>query len=391
MVTTKRASSTVWTATFLALAFLLAGCMGPGEGEAAGGAVPLGALLPLTGNGASFGEPALKGIRLAVEEINHAGGVAGSELQVIEGDTQFPNTQQAASSMQRLAGEGVPFVIGATASDSSAAAIEIANEEEVVLMSPGSTRPDLTGPDHGYFFRIIPSDRIQGDQAAGFLLDTHGADRAVVMYEQTAYGKGLKDVFVENYIDRGGEVLGEPIAWEHDESVYGAKAAEAVGELERGDGDIIWIAGQAPHIGNLIKAIRDQGFDGTIQASEALENPSIFDVAGEAVDGVLFTKTVPDEEKADIFAMKYEARWGESPGVFSAFAYDAAYVAAAAIEAVGPDGAAIKQWLADNEVADRVTSDTIRFNSNGDVATGGYTLWEVVYADGEGDFRPYVG
>lgn len=46
---------------------------------------------------------------------------------------------------------------------------------------------------------------------------------------------------------------------------------------------------------------------------------------------------------------------------------------------------------ANPQVDGRVTTDTIRFNSNGDVTTGGYSLWQVEYSDGEGTFVPYSG
>lgn len=373
-------------AVALLLTVAFSGCAAPETGSEGEDPYKLGALLPLSLDGASFGEPALKGIRLAVEEKNAAGGIGGRMVEVHQGDTRFPNTQEAVASMQRLVGEGVQFVIGATASDSSAAAKQIANENQVILMSPGSTRPSLTGPDHGYFFRTIASDAVQGPQAAQFAFEDLGHEEAVVMYEQTAYGRGLQEQFMLAYAGLGGEILGSAVAWEHDETTYDSKAAEATD----GAGDLIWIAGQAPHIANLIQSIRDQGYDGTILTSEAVENPSIFDVASDAVDGVLFTKSGAGlgSPEAQAFDAAYRERWGEAPGVFSAFAYDAAYVAFAAFEAVGEDGAAIKAWLEQTAaVPDRVTTDTIRFNANGDVTTGGYALWQV--DSGAQTFKPY--
>ncbi|MBW3582583.1 MAG: hypothetical protein KY455_05730 [Euryarchaeota archaeon] len=58
---------------------------------------------------------------------------------------------------------------------------------------------------------------------------------------------------------------------------------------------------------------------------------------------------------------------------------------------VGNDADKIKEWMENNAVGGRVTTDTIRFNSNGDLTTDGYSLWEVAYSDGEGTFVPYSG
>lgn len=362
-------------------------CDGPpleGGMDDSGDTVTIGALLPLTGDGASYGEPAENGIELAVEEINAAGGVGGKTLDVVYGDSRFPNTQEAALAMEDLIGQDVQFVIGATASDSSAAAKQKANEASVIQMSPGSTRPDLTGPDHGCFFRVIPNDAVQGPQAAQFLYEDLGADELVVMYETTAYGQGLRETFIPAYEGLGGTVVGEPISWDQDDvTPYGSKAEEAVA---RGT-DFIWVPGQAPNVANLIREIRDAGFTGTVVGSEALENSEVFDVASEAVDGAFFTKASPPADQAQAFADKYEDRWGEQPGVFSAYAYDATYVAAEGIETVGNDAFALRDWLEnDAAVSGRVTTDTIQFDQNGDVATGGYNLW--VADSGNETFAP---
>ena len=360
--------------TFLALALLLtvslSGCAVDDD------TIRLGILMPLTGDVAGLGVPAAQGARLAVAEINAAGGIDGREVELLEGDTQFPNTQEAVAEFQRLEGEGVEFIVGALASDSSDAVKSRANEAKVVLMSPASTRPALTGPDHGYFFRTIANDDVQGPQAASIVFEDLDQDEVVVMFQQTGYAQGLRDTFVEAYEDLGGVVDGEAIAWNNDEATFDAKAAEAVGR----DPSFIWVSGQAPEIANLIVAIRDQGYEGDIMTSEAIEDSDIFDIAGADLDGVMFTKSAPDPERAEVkaFDAAYRAMWGEAPGPFDAFAYDAVYVAAAAIEAVGYDGEAIKDWLeGGGAVSGRVTTETIRFNSNGDVTTGGYSLWVI--------------
>lgn len=360
-------------ATFALLTVLFAGCVQDDD------PVQIGLLMPVTGAAASLGVPAAQGARLAVEEINDAGGIDGRDVELVEGDTKFPNTNEAVAAFQRLAGEGVQVIVGALASDSSDAVKSRANEEGIVLISPASTRPSLTGADHGYFFRTIANDDVQGPQAAAILFEDLGFDETVVMFEQTGYAQGLRDTFIDAYEDLGGTVIGDPVAWENDPATFEAKAAEAAGH----DPDHIWVSGQAPQIANLIAALRGQGYDGPIMTSEAIESSEIFDVAGDDLAGVTFTKSAPDPDRAEVqaFQAAYEARWGETPGPFDAFAYDAVYVVAAAIEAVGEDGAAIKGWLeGGNSVSGRITTETIRFNSNGDVTTGGYSLWEVVPA-----------
>ncbi|MGB0651709.1 MAG: branched-chain amino acid ABC transporter substrate-binding protein [Thermoplasmatota archaeon] len=362
------------TAAFVAVLMLsvaLAGCTGSDDGE---DPVHMGVLMPLTGVAATLGEPAFKGAELAAKQINAAGGVDGRELILNVEDTQFPETEETLAAYTRLQGDGIQFIVGALASDSTAAVKERADTDKVVLMSPSSTRPSLSGAGHGYFYRTIANDDVQGPQAAAFVYEDLDADETVVMFQQTGYAEGLKDVFVPAYEDLGGDVTGDPISWTDDEASMASKAAEAAALAP----EFIWISGQAPEIGTLIKELRDAGYSGDIMTSEAVEGDDVFNTGGSAIDGVYFTKSSPDLASTAYqdFLLAYQAEYGTGPGPFDVYAFDAVFVGAAAIEAVGNDGEAIKEWLDSNSVSGRVSTPTISF-LNGDVTSGGYTLWQI--------------
>ncbi len=355
----------------LALVLLIvpmAGCFGDSD------EIVIGSLMPLTGPAATLGAPTLRGAEMAVDEINAAGGIDGKQIRLVSGDTQFPSTEEAVKQYRRIAGEGAQVIIGALASDSTAAVKPLADEDHVVLISPSSTRPSLTGPDHGYFYRTIANDDVQGPQAASILKETLGASSAVVMFQQTGYAEGLKNVFVPAFEALGGAVDGEPISWTDDEGTMSSKAIEAAAR----EPEYVWISGQAPEMGSLIRELRNAGYDGDILTSEALEGQGIFDVASAEVDGVYFTKSSPDTAGSAYTAWlaDYRAKFGEAPGPFDVYAYDAVYVAAAAIEAVGNNGEDIRAWLETHSVSGRITTPTIAF-FEGDVTTGGYVLFRV--------------
>lgn len=361
--------TTTLAATLMLTALALSGCQVQED------TVRIGALMPLTGDAASLGTEAMNGAVLAVEEINAAGGIDGRQLELVQGDTQFPNTQEAVSALTTMIDADIQYIVGALASDSTDAVQQHAVDAGITLVSPASTAPDLTGPDHGTFFRVIANDTVQGPQAAQIVYEDLGVGSVVVMFEQTGYARGLRETFVETFAQIGGTLDGSPIAWENDPATFGSKAAEAAGR----DPELVWISGQAPQIATLIKELRDQGYDGRIVTSEAIEDSSIFDTATTELEDVFFTKAAPDiqSQAYQDFQAAYEQRFGRTPGAFSPFAYDAVYVGAAAIGAVGDDGPAIAAWLEGNSVGGRVTTDTISFNDHGDVTTGGYTLWAI--------------
>ncbi len=114
--------------------------------------IKIGAVLPLTGDGAKYGQSAKSGLDLAVEEINANGGIKGKFINVIYEDTKMEPKEGTSAVLKLLTIEKVPAIIGAMASSVTLAIAPIAEENKVVLLSPVSSSPLIT--DAGdYIFR----------------------------------------------------------------------------------------------------------------------------------------------------------------------------------------------------------------------------------------------
>ncbi|MBW3584245.1 MAG: ABC transporter substrate-binding protein [Euryarchaeota archaeon] len=344
------------------------------------GEVWIGGIMVFSGGAGPLGESAKQGMELAAAEINAAGGVNGKELKLDFGDTKLEPSEATRVFQDKIAGGRIQAVVGALASGITAALIAPSKEGEVVLMSPASTLAELTRPRQSdYFFRIIPSDIIQGTQAASLVFNDLEMSETVVMYQNNAYASGLKDVFVEEYEKLTGTVDGAPIAFDaSDVAGYPSQAQEAV---QAAPGHI-WIAGQYPEIGHMIKELRDAGYDGPIMTSEAIEDSRIFEIATSELDGVLFTKPAIDTDASTYsdFGTAFQARFGAGPGAYSAYGYDALHVLAEAMEKGGESGPQIRAAVQDTTFTGRVSNPTVDFNQNGDVSAGDYVLWQI---DGE--------
>jgi branched-chain amino acid transport system substrate-binding protein len=160
--------------------------------------IKIGAILPLTGEAAEYGEDAKLGIDLAVEEINAAGGINGKMIQVVYEDSQATPSQGVAAIQKLITVDKVPVIIGAMASSVTLAIAPIAEENKVVLLSPASTAPQITEAGD-YIFRNEVSDAYGGKAQAELTWDELGIKNVAILCINNDYGVGTADTFKKNF------------------------------------------------------------------------------------------------------------------------------------------------------------------------------------------------
>jgi len=366
---------------FVLALVLVAGCVGgkpggPGDGNASEtgassetGTVRVGVILPLTGQLAALAENMKKGMNLARDEINSAGGIQGKKLELVYRDSRLDATE-GVKVMRELAAQGIPIVIGAVASSVTIPAVTIADEEKVVLLSAASTNPSLSGASP-YFFRVVPSDAIQGPYSAEVAYNRLGARRVSIIYENNDYGVGLKNAFTERFKELGGEITGVQ-AFESGQSDFTTIAANTISQKP----ELVYIPGYYKEQALAIKELRKQGYQGRIITSEAFENQESFKIGGPSINGTVMMKPAPDTQRARYkeFEKAYQKAYGTPPGSYSDYAYDAVKIAARAIQEAGYNGPAIQRYLRKARFTDTITRD-IAFDENGDITTGGYSAF----------------
>jgi ABC-type branched-subunit amino acid transport system substrate-binding protein len=151
-----------------------------------------GALLPHTGALASAGPPIFAGGKLAVQEINEAGGVLGQPVEWVDGD-DGTGAQTAVITADRFIAAGVQVLIGPAASTASAAVLPKAVAAGRIVFSPTATAEGLSQlDDKGLFFRTAPSDKLQAKALADIVM-RDGASKVVVVARDDEYGVGLRN------------------------------------------------------------------------------------------------------------------------------------------------------------------------------------------------------
>jgi ABC-type branched-subunit amino acid transport system substrate-binding protein len=216
MIRTTRASRV--GAALAAAALVLTACGGaedeptadPTNEETSEGAEPtgdgtltIGNLLPQTGDLAFLGPPEFAGVKLAVEEINAAGGVLGNDVANIDADSGDGTPDIAGAEVDKLFNQDVDAIIGAAASGVSVSVIDKITGAGVVHFSPANTAAGFdTYDDNGLYFRTAPSDRLQGQVLANLAAED-GFSNVAIMARQDFYGEGLAEQVQTTLQERG--------------------------------------------------------------------------------------------------------------------------------------------------------------------------------------------
>lgn len=370
-----RKTSNSLMAAIAAGSLVLAGCgaLTSKDGDSGGGGNPtdalsVGAVLPLSGAAAYFGVAGRKGIELAVEQANAAGGINEKDIQVKFSDSTCTpvGAKQAA---EKVLADGANAIIGDECSSATLGMMPVLEQEGVAAITPGSSALAITNPGNEWMFRIMPNEVMQGADIASAAAEKMDAKTAVILHENTDAGIGNAEVFKEFFEKDGGKVL-DNIGFDTGTQDF-TSVATRVAAL--GDVDVIptyTLEGQGVNITNaLAQAGVTQGGGGDAVQVSTIWLPLGFEdkvSEGSAEGFVRIVQFDPNDpnEAATKFLKDFEAKYNEVPNHIAAHAFDAMNVwIEAAKEAGSTAPADLRDALMGIEEFQGVTG-TVTFEEN---------------------------
>ena len=388
------------------LSLMLAGCLalsltacggqsesGAGDADSSApsgdGTITLGMIGPLTGSVAVYGTHIENGVKLAIEEINAAGGVTlsdGAHQLAVETKDDQGDATECVNAMNALISDGIQLVVGSATSGCTSAITSIANSEGVVMITPSGTADSLTTA-MDYVFRTCFRDSFQGELAAQYALDEGYTKVGVVYCSADTYSAGLWDAFIAACADRGLDVVAEESVATMTEVDY----TNQFNKMVAAGAELVFTPFYYDVMGPyLVPQARSAGFTGVLLGGDGVDSTetTIPDGADLSVyNDVYFVNHYSTElATSDVsknFIESYEAKYGETPNNFDALAYDAVYVYKAAMEACGAsDAASVQAALADTSAAYDSTCGTFSFDETGTPIKNG-VLMGYSYKDGD--------
>lgn len=339
-------------------ASLLAGCAG---GGGAAEEIKIGMIGPLTGDYATYGVNVCRGVEVAVEEVNAAGGIDGKLLKLISEDTKGVPDDAARAATKLVDQDEVTAIVGAVLSGETITAGPFANDANVVMISPSSTATGI--PDIGeYIFRNCLSDDVQGAQLAEYAATTLGAKKFAILYAKNDYGEALK-----NAVQATAKKLASVVAVESYND--GEQDFNAVlTAIKSKQPDTLYIAGYYTEAARIAQQAKDQGLSVQLLGADGFFSAKLTELGGEAVEGAIFTASFyPDDpaEAVQNFVAAYQTKYSEAADMFAAQGYDAMMLVVEALKAGDTDRVAVRDALAEVKDFPGITGKT-SFLPNGD-------------------------
>lgn len=324
-----------------------------------------------------------EGLELAVDEINSAGGILGRTVQIQKEDDR-ESVDQGRLVAQKLADDpNVVAVIGHLNSHISIPAAGIYETSGLLMMTPGSTSPELTRLGHHLVFRSVNSDDDIARNMASFALQA-GHQRVVIGYVRNTYGLGLANAF-EEYAQHIGLEIIDRQSYDPASSSNPAAYQRLVDQWDDLEFDALFLAGMAPQAGYLVKQIRAAGLGIPILGGDALDTPELIAAAGEAAEGMVVASVFhPDQPRPGVqrFTRIFTSAYGRPPDSWAARGYEAMRMLAEAMEAAGSTAPEdVARRLQSSDAPSFSLSGPVRFNERGEVL--GRRIVTVVVRDGQ--------
>ncbi|MFN8498980.1 MAG: ABC transporter substrate-binding protein [Anaerolineae bacterium] len=330
----------------------------------------------VTGTGAQIGDLSIRAARLAVEEINAAGGVNGVPLELVVRDCRSDPAVALQQYQEAMAADRLVALLGPLKSAYAVALIP-AHQRATVPMIIGATNPHLTEQGDTNLFRMRPSDRITGTAMVALALDQLRAQRVALVHDADAFGTGGAEVVSAELARRA-----VPLVL-RESYLTGTTDFETIARhVAAADVDTLLIYGtNSTDVGYLLRGLRYRGVTAHIITSPGGASAVTHNIAGDAQDGVYVATdaVLSASPEGRRFQQSFVERFGLPPDTYIAWCYDAIYLLARALAEAGPDPPRLAASLRAGPY--RGAQGVYSFDSAGE---GLHGVWLVRMLGGEG-------
>jgi len=292
----------------------------------------IGGIGPITGGAAVYGIGVMEGARIAIDEINAAGGINGYQIEYNFQDDELDN-EKSVNAYNTLKDWGMNVLMGTVTSGCCVAVAAQTAEDKMFQITPSGSSVDCVTNDN--VFQVCFTDPNQGIASADYIADNNVATKIGVIYDSSdVYSSGIYTKFVEEAAVKGLEIVSaEAFTADNktDFSVQLQKAQDAGAEL-------VFLPFYYTEASLVLTQANAMGYNPIFFGCDGLDG--ILDVENfdkSLAEGVMlltpFAADATDELTQKFVTTYHTNNNNETPNQFAADAYDAIYVIKAAIEA----------------------------------------------------------
>ena len=319
------------------------GSSGGGDNKASGDEIVVGANFELTGNHAQYGANANNGFKLAIKEINDAGGIKGKKIKIVEADAKSEAAESVNAATKLISDDKVVALVGPAVTANVIAESQVATDNKIPVIAPAATNPDVTvenGKVKPFIFRACFIDPQQSEVMAQFARKDLMAETAVLYLDSSSdYSKSLGKIFKEKFEADGGTVVMEEAFLAKDQDFKAALT-----KIKTANANVIFVPAYYEEVGKIVKQARELGITCAILGTDGWDDSKVVDIAGkEALNNTFFcTHYFEGDAEVQGFINAYKKEYNQEPNVFAALGYDAGKMLINAIERDGTDSEKIR-------------------------------------------------
>ncbi len=314
------------------LSFSIIGCNNAAREKNAGpNEICLGVNLELSGKYGGTGALALRGMKMAVQEVNEKGGIRGLPVRLVVGDNKSDPATAQAIFEQQVKEEHVVAVLGPKNSDTAISLGQRAGELKTPFIATNATHPRVTLDDSGrtkpYAFRACFTDPFQGTAMAAFAsVRLNGKRAALYVDTLSEYSQGIGSFFEKEFIKRGGVIVYKN-EYRGGETDFG----KIKQELKNDNVDLVFIPGFSIDVSRFIPQARKAGFEGPIVGGDAWDIDTIRQLIGDSHLKNLFYADMFSADDNNIRVTEFKQKFmqlseGRMPNAAAVLGYDATLV-----------------------------------------------------------------
>jgi branched-chain amino acid transport system substrate-binding protein len=327
---------------------------------------------PLSGDNQQLGINEVNGSRLAVEQAN-AKGDLGFKLELVESDDVGTADKAPAAAAKLIQDPAVLGVVGPAFSGPTSATGKTYAAANMGMISGSATNAALTSSGFTTFHRVVPTDGVEGTQAAEWLAKKF--KKVFVVDDTTTYGKGVGDVVDKVMKEKGVTVLRQGVAQNTQD--YGAIAQKVTAS----GAEALFYGGYDAQAALFAKALVASGFKGLKMTGNGGKSSVFTSGSGAAGNGWYFSCGCQDATtapEAKEFAAAYEKMFNTPPSTYSPECFDATNALIEAVKAAVKAGTPTRKAVAEeiNKLDYKGITTQVKFAPNGEVAAATVNLYQ---------------
>jgi branched-chain amino acid transport system substrate-binding protein len=303
------------------------------------GELRIGALLPMTGDGAALGPSLLAGFRMAVEQINAAGGFNGRKVVPFVADEAGDPATAAVALDQLVNHDEVDAIVGPVSTRVTLSLLSPIAADHVLACSPTNTAGSLSNvPDDGYYVRTAPPDSLEALALGRAIAETGGRSTAII-YIDDDYGRNLTDALAAELVRQGNDVVDREAVDPEVENYQPQLAAM----LAKDPAAIAYIGVPDPGV-RVLSTLHQLGVRPEVMPVFVSDGMRVEDLVGlmgsagpGALAGIQGTAMAPSRASATSFRDQLAAFAPGVPNLYASYAFDCTNLIALAAASINSD------------------------------------------------------